>query len=127
MLEGPEADDPTVWKKDIRRALVHLSIEVIVAGRGATRRQPGTRLVYLIVLEATLSGSPISASKIALIANMQRTTVRRKLKSLEEEGIVRSSDRGWKIAEPHLCRPGLKVWISRLESVVRRTHETFEK
>ena len=102
-----------------RLALVRLAIEMFVAGPGATRLAPDTRLVFLIILEASLSGSPITASRIALIGNLQRTTVRRKLQALKADG--------WRVTEKHIARPEVEGWVARLERLVGRTNEVLQK
>ena len=110
-----------------RQALVRLAIEMFVAGPGATRLAPDTRLVFLIVLEASLSGLPITASRIALIGNLQRTTVRRKLQALKADGIVIYGPAGWRVTEKHIARPEVEAWVSRLERIVGRTNDVIQK
>jgi hypothetical protein len=110
-----------------RQALVRLAIEMFVAGPGATRLQPDTRLVFLIVLEASLSGLPITASRIALIGKLQRTTVRRKLQALKADGIVIYGPAGWRVTEKHIARPEVEGWVSRLERIVGKTNDVIQK
>jgi hypothetical protein len=110
-----------------RLALVRLAIEMFVAGPGATRLAPDTRLVFIIVLEASLSGSPITASRIALIGSLQRTTVRRKLQALKAAGIVTYGPAGWRVTEKHIARPEVDGWVSRLEGLVGRTNDIIQK
>ena len=109
------------WKRESRQALTRLAIELFVGGPGATRLEPDIRLVYLITLEASLSNAGISTSKIAAISGISRTTVRRKLQSLQTAQLVCDSIDGWRVTSSHLNRLNLKRWIARLEFLVSKT------
>lgn len=105
---------------------MRLTIEICVGGPGSSRLPIEARLVYLVVLDATLAGVPVTASRISLISNIRRTTVRRKLQGLKADGIVSYGGGGWRITDEYLVRPELQTWVSRLEGMVRRAHDIIQ-
>ena len=115
-----------LWRLKSRQAVTRLAVEFFLGSEWDRAPQPELRIIYLVVLEATLAGRAIAASKIALITRIQRTTVRRRLVALRKQGVLSYIEgSGWRVTEEHLNRPGARDWLLRLEAMVRRTHETM--
>lgn len=116
-----------LWKSESRQAITRLAIELFVGGHGATRLEPDSRLLYFIILDASLSNAGISTSKIAAISGISRTTVRRKLQSLQTAQLIDDSPEGWRVTSSHLNRRNLRKWIARLEFLVSKTAATIKE
>lgn len=117
-----EVTDNFVWRHKTRRAMTRLFVEAMIGGSDSTPAPAEMRLVYLVVLDATLHGVEIPAARISAITSVPRTTIGRRLAWLRKQKFVEVGPKGgWRVPEDHLNRPDRDVWLDRLRRMVVRS------
>jgi hypothetical protein len=116
-----EQRTPRDWRLQSRQAIVGMGVEILYAAAGADRLSLVDRAIYLLVLDATLHGTPISAARLSLISGLSRTAVTRRLVAMGP--MLSRGRKGWAVSEDQLTRPEARARVERLSAVLRRTYE----